>query len=234
MTPGRSRVAWPRAARIIRSLFPPIDLFEDIADPTDWELLASAEAKTNPRIAETVGRLDLVPPARRVSGPGASLVMAPFTHVSTDRPSRFSAGTYGVYYCAEATETAVLETVHHHARFMRATNEAPGWTSDFRELIGNLAADLEDIRGGSPAWQPLLDPYDYGAAQSFGADLRAGGSDGIAYPSVRHAGGQCAALFWPDVMAVPQQAGHFAYHWDGSRVDRVHDKTRNRIWLVAE
>jgi len=54
------------------SSFPPIDLFEDIADPADWPLLISAEQKTNPRIMVTIGNLDLVPVERRVGGNGAS------------------------------------------------------------------------------------------------------------------------------------------------------------------
>ena len=86
-----SRVEWKGAVRIIRSAFPPIDLFEDIADPADWPLLISAEQKTNPRIMATIGNLDLVPVDRRVGGNGASYLMAPFTHISTDRPSRFRA-----------------------------------------------------------------------------------------------------------------------------------------------
>ncbi len=79
-------IEWRGARRIIRSLFPPIDLFEDIADPEDWPLLIAAEQKTNPRFMETLGALDLVAPARRVAGPGATYLMAPFTHVSPDRP----------------------------------------------------------------------------------------------------------------------------------------------------
>ena len=31
-----SEVKWQGAVRIIRSIYPPIDLFEDIADPADW------------------------------------------------------------------------------------------------------------------------------------------------------------------------------------------------------
>ena len=77
-----TRIAWRGAVRIIRSIFPPIDLFEDIADPADWPLLIAAEQKTNPRLMETIGNLDLVPPDRRVSGAGASWLMAPFTHVA--------------------------------------------------------------------------------------------------------------------------------------------------------
>ena len=36
-----SEVRWSEARRIIRSVHPPIDLFEDIADPADWPLLTS-------------------------------------------------------------------------------------------------------------------------------------------------------------------------------------------------
>ncbi|MCP5364921.1 MAG: RES family NAD+ phosphorylase [Hyphomicrobiales bacterium] len=231
--PSTVRVDWPRAVRIIRSRFPPIPLFEDIADPTDWDLLNSAETKTNPRIAETIGRLDLVPIERRVSGPNASYVMAPFTHVSTDRPSRFSNGTYGVYYCANRTETAIFETIYHHERFLHATSEPPGWCSEYRELAGTLHADVHDIRDGHPAWRSSLDPDDYAAAQILGAQLRAAGSDGIIYPSVRDPGGTCAGLFWPDVPGVPDQASHYSYHWDGDRVDQIQNLSTGELSRVC-
>ena len=123
-----AEIEWRGAVRIIRSIFPPIDLFEDIADPADWPLLIAAEQKTNPRLMETIGNLDLVPAERRVSGPGASWLMAPFTHVSRDRPSRFSDGSFGVLYVGDRFEVALLETIHHHARFMLATAQPPGWT----------------------------------------------------------------------------------------------------------
>lgn len=51
------REVWKRSARIIRPIYPPIDLFEEIAAPADWEALASAEAKFNPRIRDSVGDL---------------------------------------------------------------------------------------------------------------------------------------------------------------------------------
>ena len=36
-------------------MYPPIDVFEDVADPADWELIAAAEAKTNPRVRAPSG-----------------------------------------------------------------------------------------------------------------------------------------------------------------------------------
>lgn len=214
---------WPGARRIIRSIFPPIDLFEDIADPEDWPLLIAAETKTNPRLMESLGNLDLVPPGRRVWGEGASFLMAPFTHASRDRPSRFSDGSYGVLYAARRFETALAETIHHHARFMAATAQAPGWTSQFRELVLDIAGDLHDLRGRGPGTAPLLDPDAYDVPRAFAARLRADGGQGIAYPSVRHAGGECAALFYPDLARRVIQGRHLDYHWDGGRVDLVRE-----------
>ena len=102
--------------------------------------------KTNPRLMETIGNLALVPHSRRVGDATASYLMAPFTHISPDRPSRFSDGHYGVLYVAKSFETAVLETMHHHGRFMAATAQPPGWTSQFREIVLDLDASLHDLR----------------------------------------------------------------------------------------
>ena len=227
-----ARVAWQDAVRIIRSTFPPIDLFEDIADPSDWPLLISAEQKTNPRIMTTIGNLDLVPAERRVGGQGASYLMAPFTHISTDRPSRFTDGGLGVLYAGNSFETALFETIHHHARFMARTGEAPGWTSQFREIILRIDADLYDLRGQS-ADQFALDPTSYQASQSMGMALRTVGSNGILYPSVRHSGGECVGLFYPDSASQPRQGRHFDYHWNGRAVDLVRDAGSGAVSRVV-
>ncbi len=232
--PPVNRVHWEGAVRIIRSVYPPIDLFEDIADPADWPLLISAEQKTNPRIMRSVGNIDLVPPARRVGGVGASYLMASFTHVSPDRPSRFSAGHHGVLYVARSYETALFETLHHHARFMARTAEPAGWTSQFREIILKVDADLHDLRADAAAFGLCLDPDNYEAAQQLAATLRGSGSDGIAYPSVRQAGGECVALFYPDCVSSPVQGRHLDYHWNGKRVDLVRDAGSGAVFRVIE
>lgn len=230
--PPVSRVSWPGAVRIIRSLYPPIDLFEDIADPADWPLILAAEQKTNPRLMETVGNLDLVPPERRVAGPGATWLMAPFTHVSPDRPSRFGDGRFGVLYAGRTFETALFETIHHHARFMAATHEAPGWTSQFREIALDVDAELHDLRKEPGAWLAELSPDDYSAAQALGARLHAAGSNGIAYPSVRHESGECAGLFYPDCAGNPVQGRHLDYHWNGERVDFYREVGSGRVFRI--
>lgn len=222
-------VVWPRSVRIIRSIHPPIDLFEDIADPADWEALASAEAKFNPRIRESIGDLSKVPLARRVTGQGASGVMAPFVHCSPLRPGRFSDGTFGLYYAGDSTEVAIAETIHHHTATMLATEEPAGWTSRFRELVGSVDAELDDVSG----MVDLLHPDDYTASQRFGAERRAAGTNGMFWPSLRYEGGNCIAVFWPDVVSIPKQGAHFSYHWSGSEVDYVKRLDTGEIMSVS-
>jgi hypothetical protein len=226
------KVEWKRAVRIIRSLHPPIDLFEDIADPADWSLLISAEQKTNPRQMETIGNIDLVPLERRVGGPGASYLMAPFTHISTDRPSRFSNGGFGVLYVGKAFEVALFETMHHHARFMAATAQQPGWTSQFREIVLDVDANLHDIRAVDGNSSVLL-PDDYAESQSFGSRLRSLGSEGIVYPSVRLPEGECAGLFHPNCGSHPTQGRHLDYHWNGTGVDLFRDTGTGQVYRIV-
>lgn len=227
-----SRIEWKGAVRIIRSAFPPIDLFEDIADPADWPLLISAEQKTNPRVMASIGNLDLVPIERRVDSNGASYLMAPFTHVSTDRPSRFTDGTFGVLYVGNAFETALFETIHHHERFMACTAEEPGWTSQFREIVLSVHANLHDLRGSEWHGNPALAPDDYQASQDLAKGLKGAGFDGLVYPSIRHSGGECVGLFYPNCASAPVQGRHLDYHWDGERVDLVRDAGSGEVFRV--
>jgi hypothetical protein len=207
-------VNWAKSHRIIRTIYPPVDLFEDIAPPEDWEILVAAEARFNPRIRDQVGNLALVPVARRLAGPTASLVMAAFTHVSKARPSRFSDGGFGVWYCGDRFEVALAETAYHFERFMRQTHE-PAGDADFRELCAAVKGDF----AAAPA--DCLDPDDWSQGQVFGRQARQAGRDGVVYPSVRYPAGMAAGVFWPDCIALPvAQARQFRYHWDGARMTR--------------
>lgn len=211
-----TRVRWKKSHRIIRTIYPPVHLFEDVADPADWELIARAEARTNPRIHDQIGNLALVPVGRRVSGPTASLVMGAFTHASPLRPSRFSDGRFGMWYCADRFEVALAETGFHFERFMRDTGE-PAGDADFRELTCAVGGALHDLRKTDP--ENCLLPGDWAPGQALGRRVRNEGADGVIYPSVRTTAGLAAGLFWPDCVVLPVlQARQLRYRWDGSRM----------------
>ncbi|MGC3872157.1 hypothetical protein ACPF7Z_02670 [Halomonas sp. GXIMD04776] len=92
-------VRWHPSYRITAFRFPPIDLFERVAEPGDWDLLQELEGETSPRRREQAGAIHLVRKEDRRYGPGWTPVMAAFCHFPREG-SRFSDGTFGVYYCA--------------------------------------------------------------------------------------------------------------------------------------
>jgi hypothetical protein len=221
------RVDWPQAWRVIASRYPPINLFERLTgDTAVWEALMALEQLTNPRVRDEVGDIALVPSDERVSGPGASYVMAAFTHVNP-RGSRFSDGSFGVYYAAAAAETAIAETVFHFEAFARDSGDPPR-SEDMRVLVGTVAAAFEDV-AALPAAQraAIVDPESYVASQRYAIQLRAAGANGVTYPSVWHAGGQCIGAFRPHAVGIPHQERHLKYRWNGERVDRYFDYERD-------
>lgn len=221
--PALATVRWRKAWRIIASRYPPIDLFERVSsNPAVWDVLIELEQITNPRVRDETGEISLVPPERRVSGPNATYVMAPFTHINP-KGSRFSDGTFGVYYAANRLKTAIAETAHHFARFAKDANDPPR-REDMRVLIGSISNAFHDVQTISPSQRSaILDPVSYTASRSFGIALREAGSNGIVYPSVRDPGGRCLAAFWPNVVGIPVQERHLQYDWDGQRISRYFD-----------
>jgi hypothetical protein len=226
VTPRLARIRWPHAYRAINARYPTVDVFERVADPADWDALLKLEELTNPRVRDECGEIALVPPAERVAGPGASWVMSAFTHLG--RPSRFGDGSYGVYYAGAALETAVRETAFHFGRFLAATAEPRGTLLEMRVIISSgVDQRYHDGRAGYPE---LHLPDDYAPSQTFARPLRASGSNGIMFSSVRHAGGTCLAVFRPKAIPLPRQGAHLRYHFDGTRIDRWHRMGRKHDW----
>lgn len=214
-TPPLAAVVWRPSHRIVPSIFPPRGLFDAVADPADLDAVFALEALTNDRLREQLGHLRRIPPERRVSGPGTTPVMSAFTHVHPDG-GRFSTAKFGAYYAARELPTAIAETVYHRERFLRASKEPP-IDLQMRSYQGNVRADLHDVRGGD--WPRLHDPHSYAISQAFATRLRDKGSEGIVFDSVRKPGGQCVALFYPDLIGPAKQGPHLLYRWDGARIE---------------
>ncbi|MDX3810541.1 MAG: RES family NAD+ phosphorylase, partial [Bosea sp. (in: a-proteobacteria)] len=148
-------------------------------------------------------------------------------------PSRFSDGSFGVLYAGDRFEVALLEMVHHHARFMLATVQPPGWTSQFREIVLDIDVELHDLRGGGEEAAGVLDPVDYRQSQQLGGRLRDAASEGVVYPSVRCPGGECVGLFYPDGASQPMQCLHLDYHWNGEWVDLYRDRSAGEVFRIV-
>ncbi len=211
---------WSKHYRIIPSKYPTINFFEDLVEPELMDTLFELEAMTNDRLRNQVGDIQLVKPEDRLCGPGSTPVMAAFTHISEDKKSRFSDGSYGVYYAGNTLETAICETSHHMAQFLAYTQEAPA-EFDMRVYIGELQRPLYDIRDG---FDELHSPTDWSGGQQFGLLARQAAAWGLLYNSVRNSGGECIAVFRPPAITIPRQGPHLSYVWDGEKVAHVYHK----------
>jgi hypothetical protein len=207
--------------RIVPSRLPTIHLFERVADPADWDALYKLESMTNPRIRNEIGELSLVPVPDRVSGPNASVIMAPFTHLSP-QGTRFTDGHFGAYYAAESIDTAIAETRFHRENFLRATRQ-PAIELEMRCYLADVDCELHDLRGQRAQLPDVYDPASYVASQKFGRQLRDAGSNGVAFDSVRRSGGECVAIFRPRLVQNARQSVHLRYAWDGNSIANVYE-----------
>ena len=210
---------WDKAWRLINSAFPPISVFEDTLDPADLELAYALEGLTNDRLRDEAGLLARVRPEDRLSGQGSTPVMAAFTHIG--RASRFTDGSYGVYYCASSLEAAIAETCFHQEQFWRATREA-SIEITLRTYINKVCRPMLDVRAEPSLHKPS--PATYGIPQAFARPLREEGAWGLLYNSVRLEGHECVAAFRPPALTLPVQGPHFRYVWD--------DKKQAIAWVL--
>lgn len=219
-SPPIRSVRWDKTYRLIPSRYPPIDLFERVADPADWELIALIEGLTNDRLRDEIGDISIVPISERLAGPGASAIMAAFTHIGF--ASRFTDGSFGVYYASKSFAGALSEVLHHRGKFLMRTAE-PKTQFDLRTYVGRLAAELHDIRGG---WPLAHDPDSYVHSQALAMKLRGSGANGIVFDSVRHTAAENIAVFRPSILAAAPgkahvtQGLHIRVEWDGARMSR--------------
>jgi hypothetical protein len=217
-----AKIEWRPCFRIVPSRFPPINLFETVADPADLEAVFQIEAMTNDRLREEAGDILLVAPEDRVSGPGSTPIMAAFTHLNPDG-DRFTNGTYGVFYAGRTIETAIAETRYHRVRFLQATSES-AQEIDMRVYAVDLDAELHDIRAKRESHAAYYHPSNYAVSQELALKLRENGSNGIVYASVRDDGGECATVFRPRFLSNCRQERHLCYVWDGRAISTIYEK----------
>nr|WP_323119922.1 RES family NAD+ phosphorylase [Burkholderia alba] len=226
MTGSERHAAWPITAldwapayRVIPTRFPAINLFDRVASADDFDALYALESLTNDRVRNEVGVLDLVPPEERRYGAGYGPIMAAFTHLNPFG-SRFSDGSYGVFYCARSRDTAIAETRYHSALFLAATREPP-MRQQMRLYTVAAQGDVVDARHWTERDPALLDPDDYRAGQALGRAVREAGVAGLAYPSVRDPAGECLAAFKATLLRDCRHAAYLEYNWNGTAIDVV-------------
>lgn len=212
--------------RLIPSKFPPVLLFDWAGTKEELEQTAALEGLTNPRLKDELGNINLVSKDEWIGGKGTTPIMAAFTHIGYE--SRFSDGSFGVYYAADSVETAIKETLFHRERFYRASNEA-ACSITMREYITHVVQPLVEL---TPEHHPECfnpDPECYSGSQKVARELKTQNEWGIYYPSIRDRQGSCVAVLRPKALKYPViQGAHYKYMWDGSSIYDVYKESRLR------
>lgn len=214
-------IAQQRGYRLINSKYPPIALFEDVADESEFDILYTLQALTNPRLKNETGDLAYLATGEIPFGiAGCSYAVAPFTHVNP-QGSRFSDGTFGMMYLADEMATALAEVTYHQERYWQFIDGLKYDRLVMRSLvfIFDPAPALDAL--SLPFSDPVYDPLSYSAARGLGRSLKATGFSALRYRSVRRPGSVCWGLFTPKGVKSVQQSAHYEFIWDGERIAKI-------------
>ncbi|WP_019674937.1 RES family NAD+ phosphorylase [Arsukibacterium perlucidum] len=207
--------------RLINSKFPPVSVFDDVADADEFDALFSLQALTNPRLMAEAGNLSLLPRTEIPFGiAGCSYAVAPFTHVNP-AGSRFSDGRFGVLYLAENVQTAISEVAYHQNRYWSKVPELSYERFVFRALSCEFTdvslTDLTEL----PRQHAIYHSEDYRAARALGSSLRQQGSAGVQFHSVRNKGALCWGLFSPKYVTQMLQSAHYELIWQSGKISAI-------------
>ena len=208
--------------RLVPSQFPPIGVFDSVANADDALSAMRLEGLTNDRLQIPMRRASVFPKEDWLIGQaGAQAVMAAFLHASPEG-GRFTGPALGAWYSARSLETAIEETVYHATRRVVASRELQLYaTIAMREWMHAIDARFVDVRGAQKQFANLYDPDSYAESQPFGERVRANGAAGIVYDSVRHAQGTCFVMYRPRMVAPVKQGVHLEYRWTGEATPTV-------------
>ena len=211
--------------RAVNSPLPPIALFDDVADADQFDALYALQARTNPRMLNEVGHIELIAREQIPFGiPGCSYATGPFTHVNP-AGSRFSGGSYGVLYIADTITTALAEVGHHQQLYWSGVVGLKFDRIVLRGLQCTFATDLVVDAGSIADGAAMSAQDDYTASRAAGRISRAAGDTGVRYESVRRPGNTCWGLFTPSVVKKIVHTSHYEMVWDGARISAPYQLT---------
>ena len=202
-------------ARNIVSLLQSQDLFDDLTDdPAEWLLAQKVED-------------EIKPPPYRSSTPiidrpfedaeWFSAIIWPFKQWQA---SRFSDGTYGVWYGSDSIETTVYESAHHWYRGLLSDAGFDRMTVIAERKVYSVScnAALLDFRKAADDHPDLLHPSNYAFCQSVGARIHREGHPGLLTQSVRRPAGENMAIFNADVLSNPRQNCQLTYRLENDQI----------------
>jgi len=208
--------------RNIKSIVVSQDLFDDLSDdPRDWDVAQRHEMNTKPPTYESANTI-IDRPFEEADWFAA--IGFPFREWTE---SRYSDGTFGIWYGADTLETSIHETVYHWRR-MLADSELDKDISEGRRppisgdrKVYNVRCDavLPDLRVRTTDY-PALIADDYGFTQQIGSRLHHERHPGMAAKSARY-DGDCYAILNPGVLSKPQAICYLSYRMTANGIIEI-------------
>lgn len=216
-------------ARNIVSFREPQNVFDDLSEHAD-------EWKVAEQVQDEVGL-----PLYRSKTP---IIDRPFEDANwlnaihwpfkNNQQSRFSDGTFGVWYGSETIETTVYESAFHwySGLLNDAGFEREVVVSERKIYSVACAASLLDCRKAVSAFPELLHPSDYSFTHSVGARIHHEGHPGLLIQSVRRPDGENVAVFNPAVLSKPRVIGDLTYKLNRDYI--VVEKHPGKAWMSLD
>jgi hypothetical protein len=148
--------------------------------------------------------------------------------------SRFSDGSFGVWYGCDTAETSVYETAYHWFNGLLVdagfdTEKVVGERKLYAVACDAALVDLRPLTTPHPA---LIHKTDYSTTQSIGARLHREGHPGLVTASARHTTGHNYAILNPEVLSNPRNHSQLTYRLDGQRI--VVEKQAGITWMEID
>ena len=204
-----------KVIRNIVSLQQSQDLFDDLSSsPEEWALAQQLEDEVKPPPYQSKTPI-LHRPFEDAEWFNA--IGWPFKHWQA---SRFSDGSFGVWYGCDTAETSVYETAHHwFSGFLSdAGFEAESVVAERQLYTVACDAALLDLRPMVASHAGLVHKTDYSYCQSVGARLHREGHPGLVTASARHAAGHNYGVLNPGVLSNPQHHCKLSYRLEGKSI----------------
>ncbi|MGS5085092.1 RES family NAD+ phosphorylase [Hydrogenophaga sp. A37] len=214
-------------ARNIVSLQASQDLFDDLTDdPAEWLLAQKVEDAVKPPPYSSHKPIIDRP---FEDAHWFNAINWPFKHWQT---SRFSDGSFGVWYGSESVETTVHESAYHWYRGLLgdAGFEQMAVIAERKVYWVACNAALLDFRQAAAAQPDLLHPSDYTFCQTVGARIHREGHPGLLTQSVRRPAGENLAIFNPAVLSDPRHNCQLTYRLEGGQI--VVEKQPGATWIT--
>ncbi len=141
----------------------------------------------------------------------------PFSHWAQ---SRYSDGSYGVWYGADSLETTVHETAYHWVKGLLSDagwDKKDGVKVERKVYLVHCQALLLDFRGLVRSHPALVAPQNYSYTQQIGGRIHREGHPGLVTRSAR-CSGDIYAVFSPGVLANPRNHCYLTYSLQQQRI----------------